>query len=413
MKPDKRQLAWLLYDPANAAYAMIVRTVAAPIFLAACAKDIWSNSQVTSFWSLTASAAGLAAGAFAVLAGPEADAKHRKVPMVLIFTLLGAAATLSYLIVPGNMPQIVLAISFVGISSYMAANSFYDSLLVDISTPQERNTLSTTGYALGYAGALISFIFCMPLMKFAGGKYFFSGAFAIAAFWWLAGAAPLFINVKEQRSAAVSKAIKFSETFRYIFSQKNIMLFLIAYFLYIDGVGTILLAATPLAAGLKISSTMIMMTILALQLIGLPCTLLYGKLAGKFSAKTMIYIAISTYILIAVIVTAMSFCSDILTRQIMFYTAAALIGTAQGGIQSLSRALFSRIIPQERAAELFAVYNIFGKFTTIVGPVLIFAATAIWDKAELGITMLILPFILGALLLTRITIPRSDGEHHA
>ena len=413
MKYNKQQLAWLLYDPANAAYAMIVRTVAAPIFLAACAKDIWSNSQITSFWSLTASAAGLAAGTFAVLAGPKADAKHRKVPMVLIFTLLGAAATLSYLTVPAKMPQIVLAISFVGISSYMAANSFYDSLLVDISTPQERNTLSTTGYALGYAGALVSFLLCMPLMKFAGGKYFFSGAFAIAAFWWLAGATPLFLKVKEQRSTAVTRAIKFSETFRYIFSQKNILLFLIAYFLYIDGVGTILLAATPLAAGLKISSTMIMMTILALQIIGLPCTLLYGRLAGKFSAKTMIYVAISTYILIAVIVTAMSFCPDILTRQIMFYTAAALIGTAQGGIQSLSRSLFSRIIPQERAAELFAVYNIFGKFTTIVGPVLIFAATAIWDKAELGITMLILPFILGALLLAKINVPGSDGEHHA
>ena len=413
MKRDKRQLAWLLYDPANAAYAMIVRTVTAPIFLAVCAKDIWSNSQVTSFWSLTASAAGLAAGTFAVLAGPKADAHHRKVPMVMLFTLLGAAATLSYLIVPENMPQIVLAISFIGIASYMASNSFYDSLLVDISAPKERNTLSTTGYALGYAGALVSFLLCMPLMKFAGGKYFFSGAFTITAVWWLAGAAPLFFNVREERSASEIKVIKFSETFRYIFSQKNILFFLIAYFLYIDGVGTILLAATPLAAGLKISNTMIMMTILALQIIGLPCTLLYGKLAGKYSARTMIYIAISTYILIAGMVTAMSFCSDILTRQIMFYSAAALIGTAQGGIQSLSRSLFSRIIPQQRAAELFAVYNIFGKFTTIVGPVLIFAATAIWDKAELGITMLIVPFILGAWLLTRITVPASDGENHA
>ena len=104
MKLNKRQLAWLLYDPANAAYAMIVRTVTAPIFLAVCAEDIWSNSQVTSFWSLTASAAGLAAGAFAVLAGPQADAHHRKVPMVLIFTLLGAAATLGYLAIPAKMP---------------------------------------------------------------------------------------------------------------------------------------------------------------------------------------------------------------------------------------------------------------------------------------------------------------------
>ena len=156
-----------------------------------------------------------------------------------------------------------------------------------------------------------------------------------------------------------------------------------------------------------------MMTILALQLIGLPCTLLYGKLAEKFSAKTMIGIAISTYILIALLVTLMSYCSSLLIRQILFYSAAALIGTAQGGIQSLSRSLFSRIIPEERAAELFAVYNIFGKFTTIVGPVLIFAATSMWNKAELGITMLILPFVCGAWLLSKISVPQNDGGPRA
>ena len=230
MKYNKQQLAWLLYDPANAAYAMIVRTVAAPIFLVACAKGIWSDSQVTSFWSLTASAAGLAAGAFAVIAGPKVDAKKRKVPMVLIFTLLGVLSTLSYLFVPQGMPLIVLAISFTGIASFMASNSFYDSLLIDISTPAERNKLSTTGYALGYAGALFSFLLCLPLMKLSGGAYFFKGAFIIAAVWWLLGAMPLFFKVKEQQVVNVVKAVKFTETCRYIFTQKNILLFLIAYF---------------------------------------------------------------------------------------------------------------------------------------------------------------------------------------
>ena len=405
MKLDKQQLAWLIYDPANAAYAMIVRTVAAPVFLAACAKGIWSDSQVTSFWSLTASAAGLAAGVLAVIVGPKVDAKKRKVPMVLTFTMLGVVSVLSYLLVPHGVPQLVLAISFVGIASFMVSNSFYDSLLIDISTPSERNRLSTVGYALGYGGALISFLLCLPLMKIAGGTYFFKGAFVIAAVWWLTGAMPLFFKVRENSAECAARCVRFTETCRYIFSQKNILLFLIAYFLYIDGVGTILLAATPLASGLKISGTMIMLTILALQVIGLPCTLIYGKLAEKYSAKSMIYIAVAVYFLIAVIVTVMSFCTDLFIRQILFYTAAALIGTSQGGIQSLSRSLFSRIIPSERAAELFAVYNIFGKFTTIVGPVLIFIATKLWDKAELGITMLALPFALGAWLLTRIKVP--------
>jgi UMF1 family MFS transporter len=151
-----------------------------------------------------------------------------------------------------------------------------------------------------------------------------------------------------------------------------------------------------------------MTTILALQITGLPFTLLFGRLAAKFTAKTMIFTAIFIYIAIAVIVTAMSFTTGDRLRQILFYTAAALIGTAQGGIQSLSRSVFSRIIPGERAAELFAVYNFFGKFTTIVGPLLLIPlAVLFWNKAELGITLLIIPFSLGAILLTKVKVPEN------
>ena len=202
--------------------------------------------------------------------------------------------------------------------------------------------------------------------------------------------------------------IKLKDSLKFIISQKNILLFLIAYFLYIDGVGTIMMQATLIAKGLHISNGNIMMTILALQIIGLPCTLLFGRLADKFSAKTMISSAIFIYMFIAVIVTVMSFNRELLIRQILFYLAAALIGTVQGGIQSLSRSLFSRIIPPERAAELFAVYNLFGKFTTIVGPLfLIPLAVFLWNKAELGITLLLIPFALGAILLTKVKVPEN------
>ena len=408
-KISSRQWAWLLYDPANAAYALIVRTVVAPIFLAAAAKGVWSDSQVTSNWSLTASAAGITAGILSVLAGPPVDAKRKKVQMVMLFTMLGLLSTLAYIFVPFGMPQAVLLISFTGISSFMASNSFYDSLLIGISTPQERDFLSTTGYASGYAGGLLSFLLCLPLLSFADGKYFFTGAFIIAASWWGLGSLPLFLRVREDNvSPAPQNAVKLKDTFKFILSEKNILLFLIAYFLYIDGVGTILLAATPLAAGLKINTTSIMVTILLLQLAGLPFTLLYGRLAEKFSARKMICAAIGCYVLIAMIVTIMSCCENLKLRQYLFYIAAALIGTSQGGIQSLSRSLFSRIIPEARAAELFAVYNIFGKFTTIVGPVFIFIATEFTGKAELGITMLTVPFILGAMLLSKVKIPHPE-----
>lgn len=410
----KLQKFWLLFDPAIAAYAMIVRTVVAPIYLAHQAQGILTDSQCSAFWGYAGSFAGIAAGTVSILLGPKIDAKKWKFPMVGIFTILGVFSTLSYIILPRvvphhTLPYWILIASFTGIFSFMGANSFYDSILIDITAPAERDRFSSTGYALGYAGALCSFLLCLPLLFMAGGRYFFPGSFLIAALWWAMGSLPL---LSQRRQITVSpvppKAIRLPDTVKFIFANKNILIFLIAYFLYIDGVGTIMMQATLIAKGLQISDGNIMFTILALQVIALPFTLFFGKLAARFSAKKMIFIAIMIYMIIAVIVTTMSFLQDIILRQWLFYLAAALIGTVQGGIQSLSRSLFSRIIPPERAAELFAVYNLFGKFTTIVGPLLLIPAAAFfWHKAELGITLLLFPFTLGALLLTKVKVPEK------
>lgn len=404
---SKKKISWLVYDPAASAYALIVRTVFAPVFLAHFSQGILTGSQITSRWSLVASAAGIAAGIITVFSGPAVDARRKKVPMVALFTATGVLSCLAYLLPALQTPGAILAISFCGILSFMASNSFYDSLLINITTPAERDKVSSFGYALGYAGGLCSFLLCMAAGFIFKTAEFYIAPFIIAALWWSCGSIPLLRNVKEVPAGMSAEKIRIQDTLKFIFSQKNILLFLTAYFLYIDGVGTILLAATPLAAGLDISTNLIIITILLLQLIGLPATLLYGKLAEKFSAKTMIKIAIAIYVTIAVIVTIMSFSSNITVKQTLFYITAFLVGTSQGGIQSLSRSVFSKIIPQARAAELFAVYNIFGKFTTIVGPVLIACSTFFWDKAELGITMLTVPFILGFILLSKVKVPEN------
>ena len=408
MKYNSQQLSWLLYDPANAAYALIVRTVFAPLFLGYCAKSIYSESDITSCWSICASGAGLAAGIISVLCGPWADRNNKKLLMVKIATISGILSTIAYAAVPHGMPQLVLLLSFAGLMSYMIANSFYDSLLPGIAVPAERDHLSSTGYAWGYAGGVGAFLLCLLPIRFLSEPWCYYAAFGIAAIWWALGSLPLLCNVREV--SAGSEHYNLKETFKFIFKEKNILLFLIAYFLYIDGVGTILLAATPLAHGLNISADYLLITILALQFIGLPCTIIYGKLAKRFSSRAMIIAAVTVYTVIAVLVTVMSFCQSLAVKQIIFVASAALIGTSQGGIQSLSRSLFSQIIPSHRAAELFAVYNIFGKFTTIVGPVFILLATCLTGKAELGITMLILPFIAGGCLLMKIKIPAGGAK---
>ena len=401
------KIGWLLYDPANSAYALLVRTLYATIFFSLCAKDILSQAQITSSWAMTASAAGLLAGVISVLCGPVADAKCKRKLMLLIFSLLGILSILTYTILPHNNIRAILLVSLIGIASFMAANSFYDSLLPVISAPAERDKLSTLGYASGYVGGLLAFIPCFFLRNMETFSMF-NAVFFIAAVWWAVGTVPLLCTVRETTAGAKYYSLK--STFKYIWHDKNILCYLAAYFLFIDGVGTILLAATPLASGLQISSELLLVTILALQLIGLPFTLLYGYLAEKFSARTMIWCAIAVYVLIAVLTTIMALLDDLMVRQILFGAVAFLVGTSQGGIQSLSRSLYSKIIPPARSAELFSVYNIFGKFTTIVGPVFIYIATKFSGRAEFGITMLIVPFLLGAWLLGRVKLPDESSR---
>ena len=399
----KKQWSWLLYDPANAAFALIARTVFFPVFFMAVAKPVWGEAVGTAYLSCTASAAGVAAGIFTLSFGNFADVRRKKRLMLAFCTGLSIAATAVLPFLGRTIrPGIVLGLFFCGMFGYMSANGFYDALLVDAAAPEERNRLSSVGYAWGYIGGMIPFIPVM-LIAFFLKEWTFKAAFWLTALWWGVGTIPVLKNVEEKPNDGVR--VPLLGTLKFIVSQPLILGFLITYFLYIDGVGTILLVATPLAKILKITDAVLMSIILALQLIAVPFTILYGKLAEKFGARPLIRIAIAVYVLIAVLTTILSLIPDLLTRQILFGAIAFLVGTSQGGIQALSRSLFSRIIPQERSAELFSVYNFFGKFTTILGPVLVWIATMCWGRPELGVTLLIVPFVCGWVSLRLLKLP--------
>ena len=160
--------------------------------------------------------------------------------------------------------------------------------------------------------------------------------------------------------------------------------------------------AAPIASDIGITTTQLLAVILGLQFLAFPFTLLYGKLSGKFHPRNLVLTAIGVYVAIAMLALLLAVPGLKQFRLGIFIVLAVLIGTSQGGIQSLSRSLFSRIVPPHQAAEFFGFYNLFGKFTTIVGPVLVGIATALWGKAELGIAILTVPFLLGGFLLTRV-----------
>lgn len=400
------QTAWIIYDLANSAYALIVRTVFAPLYIKFCADGVISSGDSTSYWGMVASISGIVAGTLSIFLGHLCDRKTCRKKVLALFVGIGILSTWGFALCGKGDLYPVLAMAFVSLGCYLCANSLYDSLLISISEPEQRDKLSVMSYALGYVGGVIPFIGCLVTMFVMEDKNLATRiAFFVAGAWWLLLSLPLFFLVREKSGSAEENSGNFCQDALEVWRNRNVRLFLIAYFLYIDGVGTIYLMATPIAVDIGISEVALMATILGLQFYAFPCTLLYGKLAGRFGAVNMIKFAIGCYIFASVVVGCLPFVSSPEVKLVLFVVLAVIIGSSQGGIQSLSRSLYSRIIPPEKAAQYFGFYNLFGKFTTIVGPVLVFIAVKLSGSSEFGILAMAIPFFLGGRLLKKVVFP--------
>ncbi|MBR7119460.1 MAG: MFS transporter [Lentisphaeria bacterium] len=395
------QAAWLVYDLANAAHALIVRTVFAPLCIKVCAEGVASSGDATSYWGLVASVSGIAAGVLSVLLGKFCDSRGCRKKLLMFFVFTGVLSTWGFAFCSQGDFYSVLMIAFVSLGCYLCANSLYDSLLLDVASPEQRDKMSVTGYALGYIGGVVPFIVCLVLAYLMDDKAAAMRiAFFIAGAWWLLLSLPLFFLVREERRPSDDRS--FIDSAKEVWYNSNVRYFLVAYFLYIDGVGTIYLMATPIAVDIGISQTALLATILGLQFYAFPCTLLYGKFARKFGSVKMINFAIACYVFASLLVGFMPFIGSKAVKLAIFIALAVIIGSSQGGIQSLSRSFYSRIIPAEKSAEYYGFYNFFGKFTTVVGPLLVFITVRLTGYSEFGIMLLVLPFICGGVLLNKV-----------
>ncbi|MDR0932668.1 MAG: MFS transporter [Victivallales bacterium] len=418
MHLTRAQLSWISYDMANAGFALIVRTVYAPLFFKQYSAVGMNETFATGIWGYVSAGAGLAAGILAPWLGSVADANSERKRYLSLFLCLGLAATIGLCFTGRGDAYIMLAIYFIALVSYMAGNSFYDALLPSVSTRGGSDKLSSLAYAWGYIGGVIPFLICLAIslsMKDSPVEAF-RFAFITTALWWGVLSLPLFRLVRERKRKNSLKINPF-DGFRQLYrtacevkKHRNALLFLVAYFLYIDGVGTILLMATPISVDIGIPANYLLLTILALQFLAFPFTILYGKLSHRFGARKMLYVAIGVYVVIALLVGLIAYIDDPGAKRGVFIFAAFLIGTSQGGIQSLSRSFFMRLIPASQAAEFFGFYNIFGKFTTVLGPVLVGVSGWLFNSSELGIALLAVPFLLGATLLAKVKLPTEPKE---
>ncbi len=404
-------LAWALYDWANSAFALAVLTAFVPVMLAGTWND-GAPSTVTTF--RLGMANGLASLVVVVLApmlGAMTDQARRRKPWLALFTLLGVVSTaLLASAGPGGW-QLAMFCFVLASVGFFAANSLYDAMLIDVAKPPEFDRVSALGYALGYLGGALLFTVSVILLASPASFGLDSPSaairltFILVALWWAVFTVPLLLWVKERQpaQAPVSGAFlaglrQLRSTARSLGSERNLLWFLAAYWLYIDGVYTIIKMAVDYGLSQGLSTTDVTGAILLTNFLGFPAALAFGVLGDRIGPRPAIFLALSVYVVATVLAV-------FLTTALQFYALAATIGLVQGGVQSLSRSLFARLIPPAKSGEYFGFYNMLGKFSSILGPVLAGTVALVSGSQRVAILSIVVLFVSGLWLLTRVQVP--------
>lgn len=410
----RQKWGWAMYDWANSAFATTVMAGFFPVFF----KEYWNSGvdAATSTFRLgmANSLASLLIVLLAPLLGAIADCMSRRKAMLFSFAFLGVLMTAGlYLIGEGDwfLAAFLYVLALIGFSG---SNVFYDSLLPFVSRKDKIDQTSALGFSMGYLGGgiLLSINVLMALHpeKFglADGAAAIRISFLMVAAWWLIFSLPLMLLVEEPDGSASGWSVNVLQagfkrvwtTLQEVRQLRNIWLFLVAYWLYIDGVDTIVRMAVDYGLSLGFDQNSLITALLITQFTGFPAAIAFGWFGGRYGPKTGIFIGLAVYIVVTVWASVMDSVSE-------FYYLAFLIGLAQGGIQALSRSLYARMIPADRSAEFFGFYNMLGKFAAILGPVMIGWVGVISGNPRTGILSLLVLFVVGSFILTKVNVPDS------
>ena len=402
-KLTRQELSWILYDVANSAFTMLVSTTIPILFRSLAEAKGVDPAEATGIWGLVTSAAMLILAVLAPILGALADYQNMRKRLFVVSLAVGVVGLLGLCITQNWVAYMFLFV--VARLGYSACNVFYDSMLTDVTTDERMDRISSHGYAWGYIGSCIPFvigillIFTLPFgldtLKATQLSFFITGI------WWVLLSIPLLKNVKqlhylENRQNKISHAFKrIGETLKKIKQDKRLLYFIIAYFCYIDGVYTIISMATTYGGEVGIGQTDMILALLLTQFVAFPCAILSGVLAGKIDSLKLIKFYIVVYAFACILGYRMSQAWE-------FWLLAVIVGMAQGGIQSLSRAYFGKMIPKEESTEYFGFFDIFGKFADFFGPLIISFCAFAFGSSRSGVLALIILFIIGFVLLNKI-----------
>ncbi len=405
----RSRISWALYDWANSAFATTVMAGFFPVFF----KEYWASelsATDSTFWlGMGNSIASVLMVLFAPLIGALADQGGNKKRFLLLFAFLGALMTSCLFVVSAGLWQVALAFYALGIIGFSGSIIPYDALLIDVAEEKALDKVSALGYAFGYLGG--GLLFALNVLMVLKPEVFGLAdagqavriSFLMVGLWWAVFSIPLVLFVHEQHPRPASKHIlrnalrEIVENLREVRRFRMAALFLLSYWLYIDGVDTIVRMAVDYGLAIGFESSDLLTALLITQFVGFPAALLFGYIGTRHGPKRGIMIALGVYTLIV-------FWAWRMQSMWEFYSLAVAIGLVQGGIQSLSRSLYARLIPADRAGMFFGVYNMLGKFAAVIGPILIGGVTVLSGDARLGILSVVVLFVAGFMVLQRVDV---------
>ncbi len=417
---DRRraQRAWCLYDWANSVFATSVVSAILPVYFAKAAARTLAPHEATAAWGYASAVALAITAVLSPVVGALADQTRRRKPLLLACVLLGVAGTLALAIMPGQPWWLLLGVFGVAFIAFATGNVLYDSLLPAVASDDEMHAVSARGFAWGYIGGGVLLAVHLALVlaprRFglpdAGAAT--RVAFATVAAWWLAFSLPLFRDVPEPEAErhgvpaaqlAGATLRQLGRTIAHLRERRDLLVFLAAFWLYSDGIGTIIKMATIYGAEVGIGQKDLIGALLMVQLLAAPAAIGFGKLAGPLGPKRAVLLGIAGYCGISVF-------AYFLAKPWHFWVLAALVALFQGGTQALSRSMFASLVPREQTSEFFGFYSVSEKLAGVVGPILFGVVTQVAHGGRLATLTLLPLFLGGAWLLARVDLARGHAE---